>query len=139
MPQKPFLVESHHQSYATVKILLADDFAPWRSAVCSFVRRQTDWEIVCEARDGLEAVQKTAELQPDVALIDLNMPGINGIEATRRIRQLSPNTQIVILTQISDDDLEAAALAAGAIAYVLKSEMTTELIPAVQLALRTPG
>jgi len=101
------------------------------------VRRQTDWEIVFEACDGLEAVQKTVELHPDVVLMDLSIPGLNGIEATRRIRQLSPNVKIVILTQDTDEELMGAASRAGAVAYVLKTEMSTKLIPAVQLALRT--
>ena len=139
MPHKPFLVESHRSSSARVRILLADDFPPWRSEVRSFVRGQTDWDIVFEAGDGLEAVQKIAELQPDVVVMDLNMPGLNGIEATRRIRQLSPDCIIIILTQYADEDLNAAALSAGAVACVLKSEMTTELIPAVRLALRKLG
>ncbi len=65
------------------------------------------------------------------------MPGLNGIEAASRIRQLSPDSKIVILTQNADEDLRTAALQAGALAYVLKAEMTTELIPAVQEALRT--
>jgi DNA-binding NarL/FixJ family response regulator len=93
--------------------------------------------LVFEACDGLEAVQKTVELYPDVVLMDISMPGLNGIEATRRIRQLSPDSKIVILTENRDEDLRAAALRAGAAAYVLKSEMTIELIPAVRTALRT--
>jgi DNA-binding NarL/FixJ family response regulator len=80
---------------------------------------------------------KTIELNPDVVLLDLSMPGLNGIEATRRIRQLSPNCKIVMLTQDGNEDLKTAALEAGALAYVLKAEMTTRLIPAIQAALRT--
>jgi DNA-binding NarL/FixJ family response regulator len=101
------------------------------------VQCETEWTIVFEACDGLEAVQKTVELHPDVELMDISMPGLNGIEATRRIRQLSPGSKIVILTENRDEDLRAAALRAGAAAYVLKSEMTTELISAVRAALRT--
>jgi DNA-binding NarL/FixJ family response regulator len=82
-----------------VHILLADDFAPWRSRVRSFLQLETEWKIVSEACDGLEAVQKAAELHPDVVLLDLSMPGLNGVEATRRIRQCSPDSKIVILTK----------------------------------------
>jgi DNA-binding NarL/FixJ family response regulator len=137
MAQKPSLIELHRSSSARVHILLADDFAPWRSQVRSFLQRETEWKIVFEARDGLEAVQKTVELHPDVVLLDLSMPGLNGIEAASRIRQLSPDSKIIIPTQHADEDLMTAALQAGAVAYVLKAEMTTNLIPAVQAALRT--
>jgi DNA-binding NarL/FixJ family response regulator len=136
MPQKPTVIELHRSSSAGVRILLADDFAPWRSQVRSFVQRETEWKIVFEACDGLEVVQKTIELYPDVVLLDISMPGLNGIEAASRIRQLSPDCKIIILTQDADEDLRTAALQAGALAYVLKAEMTTELIPAVQAALR---
>ena len=118
-------------------ILLADDFAPWRSQLRSFLQCETEWKIIFEACDGLEAVQKTVELHPDVVLMDIQMPGLNGIEATKRIRQLSPDSKIIILTQNTDDDLMAAALQAGASAYVVKSETTAHLIPAIQAALRT--
>jgi DNA-binding NarL/FixJ family response regulator len=137
MPQEPKVIGLHRSSSAGVRILLADDFAPWRSQVRSFLQRETEWKIVFEACDGLEAVQKTVELHPDVVLLDVSMPGLNGIEAASRIRHLSPDSKIVILTQNADEDLRTAALQAGALAYVLKAEMTTELIPAVQEALRT--
>src|SRR3954462_2500923 len=136
MPQKPAVIELHRRSSAGVRILLADDFAPWRSQVRSFVQRETEWKIVFEARDGREAVQKTVELPPDVVLLDISMPGLNGIDAARRIRQLSPDCQMIIVPQNADTDVMSAALQAGALAYVLKAEMTTELIPAVQTALR---
>jgi two-component system, NarL family, response regulator LiaR len=137
MPQKPSVIEFHRGSSASVHIILADDFAPWRARVRSFLQRKTEWKIVFEACDGLEAVQKTVELHPEVVLLDLSMPGLNGIEAAKRIRQLSPDSKIVILTENADEDLMAAALEAGASAYVLKSEMTADLIPAVQTALGT--
>jgi DNA-binding NarL/FixJ family response regulator len=136
MPQKPTLIEFDRSSFAKVHILLADDFAPWRAQLRSFLQYKTEWKIVFEARDGLEAVQKTVELHPEVVLLDLSMPGLNGIEAAKRIRQLSPDSKIVILTENADEDLRAAALQAGASAYVLKSEMTANLVPAVQAALR---
>ena len=100
---------------------------------------------LCNARQNgklclkrvMDSKQKTVELHPDIVLLDVSMPGLNGIEAASRIRQLSPDSRIIILTQDADDDLMTAALQAGALAYVLKAEMTTELIPAVQAALRT--
>lgn len=136
MPHKPTLIDLHRSSSAGVRILLADDFAPWRSQVRSFLQSETKWKIVFEACDGLEAVQKTVELHPDIVLLDISMPRLNGIDAARRICQLLPDSKIIILTQNADEDLMTAALEAGALAYVLKVEMTTDLIPAIQAALR---
>ena len=135
MPHKPTLIDLHRSSSAGVRILLADDFAPWRSQVRSFLQSETKWKIF-EACDGLEAVQKTVELHPDIVLLDISMPRLNGIDAARRICQLLPDSKIIILTQNADEDLMTAALEAGALAYVLKVEMTTDLIPAIQAALR---
>ena len=76
-------------------------------------------------------------MRPNVVLLDISMPRLNGIEAARRISQLSPDSKIVILTQDADEDLMTAAFEAGALAYGLKTEMTTKMIPAIQVALRT--
>lgn len=137
MLHKPNQIEFQRSSSGEVRILLADDFAPWRSKLLSFLQNKTEWTIVFEACNGLEAVQKTIELHPDVVLLDISMPGLNGIEAARRIRQLSPDCKIIILTQDAGEDLMSAALEAGALAYVLKAEMATKLVPAIQAALRT--
>ena len=137
VPHKPVLINLHRRSSAGVRILLADDFAPWRSQLRSFLQSETEWKIVFAACNGLEAVQKTVELNPDVVLLDIHMPDLNGIEAARKIRQLSPNCKVVILTQDGDEDLMTAALEAGALAYVRKAEMTSRLIPSIQAALRT--
>jgi DNA-binding NarL/FixJ family response regulator len=137
MPRKPNLIEFHRSSSDGVRILLADDFAPWRSELVSFLQSKPEWKIVFEACDGLEAVQKTVELHPDVILLDIGMPSLNGIEAARRIRKLSPDCKVIILTQETDEDLMRAALEAGALSYVLKAEIATKLIPAIQAVLRT--
>ena len=118
------------------RVLVADDYARWRSQVRSFLQRETEWRVVFEACDGLEAVQKTVELNPDIVLLDVTMPRLNGIEAARKICQLLPNSKVFMLTQNKDEDLKAAALEAGALAYVLKIEMSTALIPAVEAAFR---
>ena len=136
MPHKPTLIDLRRSSSARAHILLADDFAPWRSELRSFLQWETEWTIVFEACNGLEAVQKTVELHPDIVLLDISMPGLNGIEAARRIGQLSPDAKIIILSQNADEELMTAALEAGAQAYVLKVKMTTDLIPAIQAALR---
>lgn len=136
MPQEPSILQAHRSSSPRVQIVLADDFLPWRAQVRSFLQRETEWKIVSEACNGVEAVQQALELRPEVVLLDVNMPGMNGIEAAKRICELSPDSRIVFLTENADQHVKAAALRAGASAYVLKSEMATDLIPAVQAALR---
>ena len=134
MPQRPEIVESGRSSSAGVCILVADDFEAWRSQLRSFLERETRWKVF-EACDGLEAVRKTIELQPDVVLLDVAMPGLNGIEAAKEIRKLSPDTRIVFLSQEGGEDVVAAALNTGASAYVLKNEMVSGLIPAIRACL----
>jgi DNA-binding NarL/FixJ family response regulator len=121
-----------------VRILIADDFHEWRTQVRRVLQVRPEWEIICEARDGLEAVVKTAELQPDIVLLDIGMPELNGIEASRRIAELSPNTKVVFLSQNSDIDLMAAALATGAKGYVLKVNAGLELVPLIDAAAMHP-
>lgn len=138
MLHKPIANESDRNSSASeLRVLVADDFAPWRSQLRSFLQRETEWRIVVEACDGLEAVHKTLELGPQVVLLDFRMPGLNGIEAARKIHALAPHSKIIILTLEVDDNLMNAALEAGALACLRKTEMTTALIPAVEAALRT--
>ena len=106
-------------SSARVQILLADDFEPWRSKVRAFLKREIQWKVF-EACDGLEAIRKTVELHPDVVLLDIAMPGLNGIEAAKKIRKLSPDSSIIFLTIDEDKDVMATALRTGAVAYVSK-------------------
>jgi DNA-binding NarL/FixJ family response regulator len=116
---------------APVRVLLVDDFEPWRRAVCSMLKGQTELQIVGEVGDGLEAVQKAQELKPDLILLDIGLPNLNGLEAASRIRQVAPGAKILFLTQIRDKDMVRAALSAGAQGYVLKTDAGSELLPAV--------
>ena len=93
-------------------------------------------QVICEASDGLEAVQKAEELRPDLILLDIGLPKINGLEAARRIRLLVPDTKILFLTQESSADVVRAALSLGAVGYVVKARAGTELLAAVQAVLR---
>lgn len=113
------------------RILVADDHAAWRSKVREMVNHSA--HIVGEACDGLEAVEKATQLQPDIVILDLNMPRMNGIEAARRIRQWSRSTAIVFLTADADADIKENALSFGH-AYVLKCDANTQLLPAIKMA-----
>ena len=119
-----------------VSILVADDFTAWRVAARKIVQMCPTWKVVAEARNGLEAVKKATELRPDVILLDVGMPVLNGIEAAKMIKQESPASTIVFLTQDLDSEVRAAALATGAEGYVLKARAAGDLLPAVKAALR---
>ena len=115
----------------TPNVLIVDDYEPWRRQVCSILQAQPELRVVAEAADGLEAVQKAQELQPDLILLDMGLPNLNGLEAAERICQVAPEAAIIFLTQNSDKDMVRAALSTGAQGYVLKIDAGTELLPAV--------
>lgn len=116
-------VGCHNRS--TVKVLVVDDFAPFRQVVCSVLRERA-LEIY-EAADGLEAVQKAEELKPDLILLDIGLPKLNGIQAARQIRKLSPASKIIFLSQQSSPDVVQEALNAGACEYIVKTKAAKEL------------
>jgi DNA-binding NarL/FixJ family response regulator len=109
-----------NQSRATVRALVVDDFQPFREFVCSMVGRIPGLQIIGEASDGLEAVQKAEELKPDLILLDIGIPTLNGIEVSRRISKLVPSATVLFLSQENDTDVVATALSNGAKGYVLK-------------------
>ena len=119
-----------------VKVLVVDDFEPWCRVICSMLQKHPGLQIVGEASDGLEAVQRARELQPDLILLDVGLPRINGIEVARRILELSPRTKILFVSEGSSPDVAEAALGTGASGYVIKSDAGTELLPAVEGVLR---
>jgi len=98
----------------SIRVLIVDDLAPWRREVCSLLKGQTELQIVSEVGDGLEAVQKAEELKPDLILLDIGLPDLDGLEAAKRIRRVAPGAKILFLTQIRDKDVVRAALSAGA-------------------------
>jgi len=119
-----------------ITILIADDHALVRQGVRAFLDTQPDLLVVGEAENGQQAVELAGTLIPDVVLMDLLMPGMDGVEATRRIRQASPRTQVVILTSYHEDEHIFPAIRAGALSYVLKDLSPSELGGVVRKAAR---
>lgn len=117
-----------------ITVLLVDDHAMVRQGVRAFLETQPDITVVAEAGGGEEAVRKAAEHAPDVALMDLIMPGMDGVEATRRLVNQSPRTSVVMLTSYHDDEHVFPAIRAGALSYVLKEIGPEELADAVRKA-----
>jgi DNA-binding NarL/FixJ family response regulator len=115
----------------TVRVLVVDDYEPWRRFVASEFQKLPELEIVGEASDGLGAVQQAGELHPDMILLDIGLPTLNGLEAANRIRQVAPDAKIIFLTQNSDRDVVRAALSTGARGYILKTDAGGELYPAM--------
>jgi len=118
-----------------VSVLVVDDFEQWRKMVRALLRDELQMQVMEEARDGIEGVQKARKLNPDLVVLDISLPGLNGIEVTRQIKSVSPTSKIVILSENRSSEVVEAALDKGACAYVVKSECTRELIPAVEAAL----
>jgi DNA-binding NarL/FixJ family response regulator len=114
-----------------VRILVADDHQVVRTGLRALLESKTGWQVCAEASNGREAVEKAGELQPDVAVLDIGMPLLNGVEATRQIRKLSPQTEILILTMHDSEQLVQEVLAAGAHGYILKDDADRNLIAAV--------
>jgi DNA-binding NarL/FixJ family response regulator len=113
-----------------------DDFEPFRRLVCSLLEQDPQFHVAREVGDGLEAVQYAERLQPNLILLDIGLPNMNGIEAARRIRTLAPESKILFLSQTSDADVVQDALSLGAQGYVLKSQVGSELRAAVEAVLR---
>ncbi len=119
-----------------VRTLVVDDFEPFRRFVCSTLEGRSELQVIGEASDGLEAVQKAEELKPDLILLDIGLPTLSGIEAAHRISKLVPSATVLFLSQEIDADVVAAALSNGAGGYVLKLDAIQELLPAVESVLR---
>jgi DNA-binding NarL/FixJ family response regulator len=115
-----------------LRILLVDDFEPYRRFVLSELQPAPEFEVVGHASDGLQAVQRAEELQPDLILLDVGLPVLNGIEAGQRIRQVSPHSKILFISQDSSPDVVEEALRLGAQGYVLKSDAARELLSAIR-------
>ena len=121
---------------SSIRVLVVDDFEPFRRVVCSALEQMPDLQVIGQASDGLEAVQKAQELKPDLILLDIGLPTVNGIEAAHQISRLLPGATILFVSQNNDADVVAAALGNGAQGYVLKADAGSELLPAIKAILR---
>ena len=119
-----------------ISLLITDDHALVRQGIRAFLELQPDLTVIGEADSGEAAVRMAAELAPDVVLMDLVMPGIGGVEATRQVKQVSPHSQIIVLTSYHEDEYIFPALRAGALSYVLKDIGPDELADTVRKAAR---
>ncbi len=119
-----------------ISVLIVDDHAMVRRGLRAFLESEQDMEVIGEAADGAEAVDKVQDLLPDVVLMDLIMPDMDGITATRQIRQVSPNTRVLVLTSFGDDDKVFASIKAGAIGYLLKDVPAEDLGRAIRSVAR---
>jgi DNA-binding NarL/FixJ family response regulator len=115
-----------------IQVLVVDDYKPWRDYICSLLQTKPEFRVVAELADGLEAVQRAKELHPDLILLDIGLPALDGLEVAERIRQVAPAVKIIFLTLHSDTDVVRAALSAGAQGYVLKIDAVRELLTAVE-------
>ncbi len=116
----------------STRILLADDHEIIREGLRSVLETRKDWEIVGEATNGREAVKKVEELKPDVVVMDISMPELNGLEAVRQIVKQVPRTEVLVLTMHDSEDLVRGVLDAGARGYLLKSDASRQLISAIE-------
>jgi two-component system, NarL family, response regulator LiaR len=116
-----------------IRILLADDHVMLRQGTAEILRKEADIEVVGEADDGQQAIDLTLQLRPDIVVMDVRMPVLSGLEATRRIREDMPEVQVLVLTAYDDDQYVFSLLQAGASGYLLKTAPVYELVKAIRL------
>jgi DNA-binding NarL/FixJ family response regulator len=121
---------------SSIRVLVVDDYEPFRRVLCSKLESRPDLQIIGEASDGLESVEKARTLNPDLILLDIGLPRLNGIEAARRITRIVPTAVILFVSQTSDADVVKEALSTGAKGFVWKQQAGVDLLPAVETTLR---
>jgi len=119
-----------------IRILLVDDFQPFRLYVSTMLEKRSEVLNVGEAEDGIEAVERATELSPDLILLDIGLPKLNGINAARQMRTASPQSKIIFLSQETSVEIIEEALGTGAKGYIVKSALATELISAINIVAR---
>ena len=119
-----------------VRVLLVDDFLPWREYVRTLIAERKDLSIEAEASDGLEAIEKIKEAHPELVLLDMGLPKLNGIEVLKQALVISPSIRIIVLTQENSADFVQEAVRLGAMGYVNKADARTELLRAIDSVLQ---
>lgn len=118
------------------RVLVVEDFEPFQQFVCSTLEKNSQLDVICRVSDGLDAVQQARRIRPDLIVIDVGLPKLNGIEAVRQIRETAPNSKVLFLSQNSDADVVQRAFEVGGNGYVLKTKAATDLLPAVEAVIR---
>jgi DNA-binding NarL/FixJ family response regulator len=121
---------------AALRILIADDHEIVRKGLRAVLQAQPGWEVIGEAQDGRETIAKVKDLKPDVVVLDISMPSLNGLEATKQISKLNPQTKVLVLTMHESDPLIREVLDAGARGYLLKTDAGRDLVTAVEAVRR---
>jgi len=129
------VIAENHRLPITGRILIVEDFQPYRVFVAGLLHRKCELQGLAEASEGLDAIEKARQLQPLLVLIDVGLPDVSGIEAARRIRDASPQSKIIFLTQETSLEVISEAVKLGSSGYVLKSEAETSLVPALEAVL----
>jgi len=133
--RKAVTIEQAGRTSKSVRVLVVDDYTPWQGLVSTTLRKEPELEIVGNVSDGLEAVQQAQQLQPELILMDIGLPTLNGIEAARRISQVSPASKILFVSENRSVDVAEEALSTGASGYLVKSDAGSELLLAVKAVL----
>lgn len=120
---------------SSIRVLVVDDYEPWLRFAVSTLAKEPELKVIGEVSDGLQAVQEVRQMQPDLILLDIGLPTINGIEVARRIRECAPQSKILFVSENRSPEVAEEALGTGAGGYVVKSDAATELLPAVKAVL----
>ena len=115
-----------------VRIVVVDDFEPWRRSIVSLIEEDPAFEVISEAGDGAEGVRMCCELRPDLVILDVGLPKVNGLEAARQIREVSPDTKILFVSANQSREVIREALRIGAAGFILKKQALRELLRAVR-------
>lgn len=135
LPALTLIDERRTLIMCAVRLLIGDDHEIVRRGLRALIGEQRDWHVIAEAQDGREAVAKASQFKPDVAIVDVSMPALNGLDAIRGIRKASPQTRILVLTMHEDDSIIQRALEAGARGYICKVDAGRDLVAAVNALL----
>ena len=120
---------------APIRVLVVDDYEPWHGFVSDTLKKQPEFEVIGYVCDGLEAVKQAEQQQPDLILLDIGLPTLNGIEAATRIREISPASKILFVSENRSVDIAEKALRTGAGGYVVKSDAASDLLAAIKAVL----